>query len=266
MKAVAASGIRLCYGEKPILQELSITVDEGDFFVLIGPNGAGKTSLLNIMAGLVKAGSGEIEILGKPLHAYSRKALSSVVAVVPQQVPVHFPFTVADTVLMGRAPHLGLLGIEQERDFEIAREAMAFTDVKHLAHRRLDQLSGGERQRVIIAKAICQQPRIILLDEPTASLDPAHQTRIMDLMERFRREQRITVVMVSHDLNLAALYADRLLLMKEGSVVQVGLPRDVLTDQRLKECYGCDLMVDENPLGGIPRVTPVPEKFRFLKT
>ncbi len=265
MTAVAASGIHLWYGEKQILQELSLTVNEGDFFVLIGPNGAGKTSLLNVLAGLVKPGAGEIEILGKSLRAYSRKALSSVVAVVPQQLPTDFPFTVADTVLMGRAPHLGLLGIEQERDFEIAREAMTFTDVKHLAHRRLDQLSGGERQRVIIAKAICQQPRIILLDEPTASLDPAHQTRIMDLMERFRREQRITVVMVSHDLNLAALYADRLLLMKEGTIAQEGLPRDVLTDKRLKECYGCDLMVDENPLGAVPRVTPVPEKFRTEK-
>ncbi len=266
MKAVAASGICLRYGEKPILKELSITVDEGDFFVLIGPNGAGKTSLLNILAGLVKPGAGEIEIMGKSLQAYSRKALSSVVAVVPQQVPMDFPFTVADTVLMGRAPHLGLLGIEQERDFEIAREAMAFTDVKHLAHRRLDQLSGGERQRVIIAKAICQQPRIILLDEPTASLDPAHQTRIMDLMERFRRERHITVVMVSHDLNLAALYGDRLLLMKEGVVVQEGSPHEVLTNHRLKECYGCDLVVDENPLGRVPRVTSVPEKFRSGNT
>ena len=137
-------------------------------------------------------------------------------ALVPQQIDADFPFTVAETVLMGRYPHLGLLAVEGKRDLELAEQAMEFTEVIDLAGRRLGQLSGGERQRVIIARAICQQSKILLLDEPTASLDPAHQLRIMDLMERLRLREQITIIMVSHDLNLAATYADRLLLLKDG--------------------------------------------------
>ncbi|MDH3961573.1 MAG: ABC transporter ATP-binding protein, partial [Desulfuromonadales bacterium] len=128
---------------------------------------------------------------------------------------------------------------------------------RHLADRRLGQLSGGERQRVIIARAICQQSKILLLDEPTASLDPAHQLRIMDLMERLRCEAKVTIVMVSHDLNLAASYADRLLLLKDGEVEKVGTPQQVLTSEQLSQSYGCTLLVDENPLLGRPRVSLV---------
>ncbi|MEJ2689839.1 MAG: ABC transporter ATP-binding protein, partial [Deltaproteobacteria bacterium] len=132
----------------------------------------------------------------------------------------------------------------------------------HLAQRRLDQLSGGELQRVMIARAICQEPKIILLDEPTTALDPAHQVRIMDLMERFRQEKATTVIMVSHDLNLAAMYADRLLLLKDGKIVVIGSPGEVITPEGVKESYGCELLIDKNPLGGVPRVVPIPEKYR----
>ena len=135
---------------------------------------------------------------------------------------------------------------------------MAFTNVKHLAGRRFDQLSAGERQRVLISRAICQQTRIIVLDEPTAPLDLAHQIHVMDLLERLRMEGKITVVMVSHDLNLAAMYADRLLLLKEGKVVRVGKPNEVLTFETLEQAYGCVLLVDENPVKKVPRVTLVP--------
>ena len=143
-------------------------------------------------------------------------------AVVPQYPPMDISFTVAELVVMGRSPHLGMLGLERSKDFEIAREAMSITKVDHLAQRKLDQLSAGERQRVLIARAICQQARIVVLDEPTASLDLAHQIHIMDLMEKLRRDEDITVIMVSHDLNLAALYGDRLLLMNAG---EDGKPR-----------------------------------------
>jgi len=173
-------------------------------------------------------------------------------------MPMDFPFTVEETVLMGRSPVLGLTSFEGPADIATAREAMAFTEVAHLARRRLDQLSGGERQRAVIARAICQQPRIILLDEPTASLDPAHQIRIMDLMEKLRREYGVTVIMVSHDLNLAALYGDRLLLLGDNRVEMAGPPAEVLTYELLERVYGCVLLVDKSPLGGVPRVTPVP--------
>jgi len=164
-------------------------------------------------------------------------------------------------VLMGRSPYLGILGMEHPEDMERARRAMDFTDVSSLAHRKLDQLSGGERQRVMIARAICQEPRIILLDEPTASLDLAHQVRVMDLMERLRDEKGVTILMVSHDINLAALYGNRLMLLKEGRVLSIGPPAEVLTFQTLESAYGCPLLVDKSPLGDFQRVTLVPQKF-----
>jgi iron complex transport system ATP-binding protein len=144
---------------------------------------------------------------------------------------------------------------------EIARQAIAFTGMGNLAHRKLDQLSGGEQQRAFIARAICQEPDVILLDEPTASLDLAYQVRIMDLMERLKNEKGITVVMVSHDVNLAAMYADHLLLLHDGQVLCQGLPDEVLNYKTLEKAYGCALLVDESPLGKFPRVTLVPRKY-----
>ena len=167
---------------------------------------------------------------------------------------------------MGRTPHLGILGMEGKKDYQLAEEAMRFTDVAHLAGRKLFQLSGGELQRVIIARAICQQPEIILLDEPTTALDPAHQLRIMDLMEKLRQQQGTTVIMVSHDLNLASMYGDRILLLKDGRVVVTGTPHEVLNRRLLEETYGCMMHVDENPLGGVARVTPVPDKYKDFRS
>lgn len=259
--AVKMNNIDLAYDGRQVLRGVNLTVQTGDFFVLIGPNGAGKTTLLKLIAGLEKMRHGSLEILGRPRHEYGSKELARVLAMVPQSLALEFPFTVAETVLMGRSPHLGLFGLEGRHDYEIAEQAMLFTDIAQLAGRRLDQLSGGERQRVIIARALCQQPRIILLDEPTAALDPAHQLKIMDLMERLRREQNITVIMVSHDLNLAAMYGDRLLLLKNGRVEKQGSPAEVLTSEQLAASYGCVMHVADNPLGQVLQVTPVPEKF-----
>lgn len=257
MIAVRAKGLNLSYGDHQVLREVNVAVEAGEFVVIIGPNGTGKTSLLKSLAGLLKA-SGEIEIFGRPLARYSRRQLAATVAVVPQQVPLAFPFTVLETVLMGRSPHLGLLEVEGREDYRIARQAMEFTDVSHLGARRLDELSGGERQRVIIARAVCQEPKLILLDEPTASLDPAHQLRIMDLMERLRREREITVIMVSHDLNLASLYGSRILLLRDGGAILAGSPAEVLTPANLAQAYGCPMHVDRHPLTGAPRISLLP--------
>ena len=252
----------LSYNGSKVVDDVSFSAEAGEFFMIIGPNGAGKSSLLKLIAGIEQPQSGQISILGRPKAKYSARELAKVVALVAQQAPIDFPFSVAETVLMGRSPHLGLLGIEGERDYALATEAMTFTGVNQLADRRLDQLSGGERQRVMIARAICQEPKIILLDEPTTALDPAHQLKIMDLMERFRQEKKTTVIMVSHDLNLAALYSDRLLLMKNGSVVIIGTPAEVFIPKFIENSYECDLLIDENPIGGVPRVMPIPEKFK----
>ena len=252
--------VRLQYGSSDVVKNVSFQVGEGEFFVIIGPNGAGKTTLLRSITGLHRLTSGEILLRQRSIAQYSKKELARSLAMVPQHINAEFPFTVAETVIMGRYPHLGLLAVEGKRDIERAERAMEFTEVRHLADRRLGQLSGGERQRVIIARAICQQPQILLLDEPTASLDPAHQLRIMDLMERFRQQEGVTVIMVSHDLNLASTYADRLMLLKDGEVVRVGTPGQVLTPELLTQSYGCNLIVDKNPLLGTPRVSLISEK------
>ena len=258
------ANISLNFHDKSILSNISLGVSAGDFFVIIGPNGAVKTSLLKILSGLQKAQQGSVTVKGKNITKYTRRNLSQILAIVPQHIEVGFPFTVADTVIMGRSPHLGILGMEGKEDFHIAEEAMNFTEVAHLADRKLFQLSGGELQRVIIARAICQQPEIILLDEPTTALDPSHQLKIMDLMERFRREHNTTIIMVSHDLNLASMYGDRLLLLKEGTVIKTGDPKEVLNKELLEESYGCQMQVDESPLGQVARITPVPNKYLHI--
>ncbi|MGQ9920234.1 MAG: ABC transporter ATP-binding protein, partial [Desulfobacca sp.] len=227
--AVRLQQVHVGYGPNAILRDLSLEVPQGLFFIIIGPNSAGKTTLAKTLAGQLRPQRGTVEILGRPLASYSRRALARRVAVVPQYTPIDVPFTVLEVVLMGRSPHLTLAGLETRRDVEIAADAMKATQVDHLAHRRLNQLSGGEIQRVIIARAICQQPQIIILDEPTASLDLAHQVHIMDLLENLKETRGFTVIMISHDLNLAAMYADTLLLLHQGQVAAQGEPAQVLT-------------------------------------
>jgi iron complex transport system ATP-binding protein len=256
--AIRVEGLAYAFGRQPILHDLSFSIAAGQFFIMIGPNGSGKTTLLKLMAGLLPRQAGHIDVLDRGIDTYSPRRLARRVAYVPQAVSVDFPFRVFQVVLMGRAPHLGMLGFESEKDMDLARQAMAYTDVAHLADRRLDQISGGEQQRVFIARAICQKPNIILMDEPTAALDMAHQVRVMDLMEKLKTDEEVTVVMVSHDVNLAAMYADQVLLMKKGRVAWLGTPGEVLEFSRLEAIYGCALLVDRSPLGDYPRVHLVP--------
>ncbi len=258
MKAVAVNSITFEAGRRTILDNLSCEIDSNEFLVIIGPNGAGKTSLLRAICGLSKIRSGEISLYEKPLDSFSRRKLAAIMAFVPQNMNMEFSFSVEDTVLMGRYPYLGLLERERKEDYQIARQAMKFTRVDHLAARRLEQLSGGERQRVMIARSICQQPKIMLLDEPTTALDPAHQLSIMKLMQQLRKEQATTVVMVSHDLNLAAMFATRILLLKEGRVVKSGTPEEILVPENLQNVYGCSMHVDTHPLTNTPRISLVP--------
>ncbi len=255
---ISVNNLNYSYGNISVLRGISFHIQRSDFFIIIGPNGSGKTTLLRLLAGIISAGDSRIDVLGDSIGSYTRKALARKIAYVPQTVPVDFPFTVSEVLLMGRSPHLGMLGLEREKDLVIVKQAMEFTGLEHLAHRKTHQLSGGECQCVFIARAICQETEIILLDEPTASLDLAHQTRIMDLMEKLQKERNITVAMVSHDVNLAAMYGKTLLLLKEGQIVSQGKPDEVLTFQTLEAAYGCTLLVDESPIGRFPRVTPVP--------
>ena len=259
--AITTSNLSHSFAKRNVLRHLSFSIEKGDFFIIIGPNGSGKTTLMKLMAGILRPQKGQIEILGLPNRNYTPKALARAVAFVPQRLPVDLPFTAGEAVLLGRAPYQGALGIERDRDLEIANQAMQFTEVDHLNRLNVSQLSGGELQRVFIARAICQEPDIMLLDEPTASLDLAHQVKVMDLMEKLKREKGITVIMVSHDVNLAAMYGNQVLLLKEGEIASSGFPSDVLSFEKLEETYGCKLLVDESPLGEFPRVTLVPGRY-----
>ncbi|MBU2643306.1 heme ABC transporter ATP-binding protein [bacterium] len=257
--AIEVNHLTCRYDALVTVDRISFSVTEGEFFIIIGPNGSGKSTLMNTIAGLMRSAGGEIRIKNRPLKSYTQKDLARTIALVRQQASVDFPFTVAEVVMMGRAPHQGMLGLERTADQAAVREALTFTDLHHLANRKMHQLSGGERQRVFIARAICQDPEIMLLDEPTAALDLAHQTRIMDLMEKLKQEKGTTIVMISHDINLASLYADTLLLLKNGQVIRSGSPVAVLAYDVLESAYGCSLLVDTNPVKACPRITLVPE-------
>lgn len=257
-EALTVRNVFFRYSKAHVLKEISFSVLSGQFFIVIGPNGSGKTTLMKVLSGIMEPVKGEIEVLGRPVREYRRRELARHVAYVPQMTATDFPFTVRELVLMGRSPYLGILGVEGKHDLEAAEKAMGYTGVDHLADRRLSSLSGGEQQRVFIARAVCQEPDIVLLDEPTASLDLAHQIRVMDLMARLSREKGICVCMVLHDINLASMYADRLLLLSGGETVSMGTPGDVLTRERLAGIYGCDLLLDQSPVGHFPRITLKP--------
>lgn len=242
------------YPRTPVLRNLTFQVDPAEFFIVIGPNGSGKTTLVKALAGLLPVSGGKILLNNRPLKSFRKKNLAQKVAYVAQTDLAESPFTIRETVLMGRAPYLGLLGFEGEADLELARQAIDFTGLSHLAGRRIHSLSGGERQRAFIARAICQQPELMLLDEPTAALDLSHQVRIMELLERMKKDQGTTVVMVSHDINLAAMYADRLLLLVDGRMAACGAPSQVIDERILAQAYDCGIVVDGSPAGPWPRV------------
>lgn len=254
---IDVNGLSYTYPQRSVLKEVSFVVNAAEFFIIIGPNGSGKTTLIRSLAGLLPDASGEIVLNGRPLKKYSRRRLAHALSYVAQSGKDEGPFTIMELVLMGRAPYLGILGVESEKDTALARQAIAFTDLSHLSHLRLDSVSGGERQRAHISRAICQETGLMLLDEPTAALDPGHQIRTMDLMTRLKTERGTTVVMVSHDLNLAAMYADRLLLLVDGCVAACGPPQEVINTHTLAEAYDCNVYVDSSPAGPWPRVNLV---------
>lgn len=252
--AISTSQLTCAYPHVSVLKGLDFYVKAGEFFIILGPNGSGKTTLIRSLAGLLPVSSGEIALMGRPLKQYSRKELSLQLAYVAQSSGDDGPFTIKELVLMGRAPYLGILGVEGVKDVAIANQAIAYTGLSQLSDRRIDSVSGGERQRAHISRAICQETGLILLDEPTAALDLAHQIRIMDLMAMLKKDRGTTVIMVSHDLNLAAMYADRMLLLVDGRVAASGTPEQVIDEATLSNAYGCEVVVDRSPAGNWPRV------------
>jgi ABC-type cobalamin/Fe3+-siderophores transport system ATPase subunit len=252
------------YADPWILEAFDLTIDAGEFLGVIGPNGSGKTSLLKLMAGLLHPQEGVVRLQGHDLSILSPREIARHVAVVPQESHVLFPFTVAELVLMGRFMHQKSWGWESAKDLRIAFGAMEIMDVERLAQRTFSELSGGERHRAVIARALAQQAPILLLDEPTAFLDLKHQMDIYAVLKALHRDHGVTVVLVSHDLNLASQHCERLVLLHEGRPFRSGPPADVLTAEHLRMVYGCEVLLDHHPTTGTPRITlPQPEPVKM---
>jgi iron complex transport system ATP-binding protein len=237
------------YTSALVLRGLSTDINSGEFVALVGPNGAGKSTLLKIMAGLIAGYTGSVEFLGKALPQWTPRELAKRVSFVPQETHVVFPFTAGEIVMMGRLPHRSRAIFDSPRDVDRSREALELTDTAALASKSFNQLSGGERQRVVLASALAQDPEVLLLDEPTVFLDLKHQMQFYDILERLNRERGLTIVSVTHDVNLAARYARRMIAMRSGTFVADGSPAEVLTPQHLYEIFEINAAVLERPDG-----------------
>jgi iron complex transport system ATP-binding protein len=236
------------------LADLSFAIAPGEIVGIIGPNSSGKTTLIRLLTRLLEPIEGEIALGGKRLQSWGRAELARQVAVVPQGVPRELPFTVRELVLMGRYAHAPGRFFENPADVAAARAAMEATGVLDLAPVALASLGGGETQRAVIARALAQEPRLLVLDEPTAHLDLRYQVETAALVRRLNRERAVTILLVSHDLNLAAEVSDRLLLLAEGRVVRLGTPEDVLDESTLAAVFGCEVTVEKSPTTRRPHV------------
>ena len=252
---IEANSISFRYLEDWVLQDVSFQIGKGEFIGVIGPNGSGKTTLLKVLYRLLSPQRGEVLFERVPLRKMSHKDIAKRIAVVAQEIYPVFPFRVIEIVLMGRSPYLGHLMFERERDLEIAKKAMEWTEILPISERPIDELSGGERKRVFIARALAQEPEVILLDEPTANLDIHHQIEFLDLILALNREKGLTILMASHDLNLASEFCDRLILLQNGGIFKMGSPQEVITREHIEKVYGCGVWVDQNPVSGMPRIT-----------
>lgn len=249
---LSLQSITIRYNQRTILHDISLDVQSGEVVALIGPNGVGKSTLIKAIGGSVPIAGGRVLIDERDLLQLPIDHRARSVAVVPQAVRLPESFTVLDTVLMGRTPYLGWLGRETDDDRAIAEAAMARTCVTELAARRIGELSGGEQQRVLIARALAQSAKTLLLDEPTAHLDLKHQAGVLSLVRDLAKSEGFAILIALHDLNLAALYADRVALLSNSTLAALGTPPEVLTSEQLSPVYGLSISVYEHPTNGGP--------------
>ena len=260
---LCCENVSFTYEAIEALRDVSLEVNTGEVFGLLGPNGSGKSTLVRLMSRVARPLTGQIFLARRALPTYEREALARQIAVVPQEPRLELPFSVLEVVLMGRSPYLKRFGFEQAHDLAIAQQAMEYTGVSALANREIHELSGGERQRVILARALAQEPQLLLLDEPTAFLDIKHQVEVYDLLKRLSRQNGLTVVAILHDLNLAALYCDRLALLKAGKVFACGRPEQVLTYSNIKAVYDTEVYIGLNDITGKVHILPLDEENRL---
>lgn len=253
MNALEIANIKFCYNMNQVIDGVSLTLTQGEFLGIIGPNGAGKSTLLRLMCGILKPEQGEVRLFDTKLSVQTPKNLARHIAFVPQETHFALNFTVDDVVMMGRYPYQRPFGREDRKDLEARENAIAAAQVEHLRSRPVNSLSSGERQRVVIARALAQAPRILLLDEPTSHLDLHHQYAIMQLLKRLNTDG-LTVVVVHHDLNLASLYCERLVLMHRGRIAATGKPKDLINAQTLIQVYGTKVRIVRHPDKDVPQI------------
>lgn len=255
--ALEARAIAFAY-RSPLIRGFSLQLRPNEVVGIIGPNGCGKTTVLKLLDGILRPSSGEIIIDGRrPLAMLSRKEIARRIAVVPQNGGLPEHQTVFQFALQGRSPHLSLLGFESENDEEITREALRLTHLEMYADALVSEISGGERQRLLLARALAQQPAILLLDEFTANLDVNYQVELAELVARITRERRLATLVVSHEINILAAFCDLIVLMAEGAVRHQGSPSEVLTEENLKQLFGISFTVRVGSNNQIPEVMPV---------
>jgi iron complex transport system ATP-binding protein len=264
LKLLQADNVTIKYGPRLAVSGVSLSVNPGEILAILGPNGAGKSTLLRALNGGLEPVSGQVRLDGKRLQQYPRRTISRHIAVVAQEADFRFPVTVLEFVLGGRyaAASAGAWGWETDRDIEVANEVLRETELNELSGRLMNELSGGERQRAVLARALATEATVLLLDEPTANLDLAHQASILALVRRRSDHNKVAAIVVTHDINLAAGFSNHVLLMKDGCSVALGQPNEVFTTDLLREVFDVRILVDAHPITGVPRITPVHEMQR----
>jgi iron complex transport system ATP-binding protein len=257
MVMIKAREISVWFGRRKVIDDISLDLASGEIIVLLGPNGAGKTTLLRAMNGTVPVKSGRIELDGVTLGKLSRREIARRIAVVAQENETKFPITVMEFVLAGRFTRGAAFGWESSDDIRSAENALELCDLGEYGARAMNELSGGERQRVVLARALAAESKVLLLDEPTANLDLAHQALMFRLVRERCRNDGASAVVITHDLNLASEFADTIVLLKEGRVFASGSTADVMTKENIAEVYGVQVLLDANPASGKVRVTTV---------
>lgn len=252
-----ANNITIRYGPRAVIQDVSFELAAGEIISLLGPNGAGKTTLIKGMNGTVPVVKGEVLLDGRPLEAYSRREIAKRIAVVAQENETKFPVTVRDFVLSGRFASGSGFGWESGEDLAAADNALAECELTGFESRLMNELSGGERQRVVLARALATGAKILLLDEPAANLDLAHQASMFRLVRRKCRNEGYSAIVITHDLNLASEFADRIMICAQGRISAIGEPAEVLREENLKKVFNVDVLLDKNPASGNVRVTTI---------
>jgi iron complex transport system ATP-binding protein len=247
--------ITIKYHACEVVKNITFNLQEGEIIALLGANGAGKTTLLRSLNATLPTSNGRILLDNKDLKEFSRREIAQKIAVVAQENETKFPITVLEFVLAGRFSHGNSFGFETAEDIEFAAKALELCDLQGFENRLMNELSGGERQRIVLARALATQAKILLLDEPTANVDLSHQALILKLVRERCESCDSSAVVVTHDLNLASEFADKILLLKRGEIIAQGTPKEVFTTELLRKVFDCSVLVDAHPMSGKPRIT-----------